>query len=88
MAKFSRPTIQPLIKTSDLKKAIVEKNRKLGESVSILKQEIKSLKSEKKQAEKTYILYKLIVKIDLMNLNLLEKNFLQFRKSPYQLRRI
>ena len=52
MAKFSRPTIQPLIKTSDLKKAIVKKNRKLGESVSILKQEIKSLKSEKKQAEK------------------------------------
>jgi chromosome segregation ATPase len=52
MAKFSRLTIQPLVKTSDLKKAIVEKNRKLGESVSILKQEIKSLKSEKKQAEK------------------------------------
>ena len=52
MAEFSRPTIQPLVKTSDLKKAIVEKNKRLGESVEILKQEIKSLDSAKKEAEK------------------------------------
>lgn len=52
MAKFGRPTIQPLVKPSDLKKAIVEKNKRLGESVKILKVEIKSLKSAKKQAEK------------------------------------
>tara|TARA_R110000824_G_scaffold106038_4_gene250623 strand:- start:9124 stop:10053 length:930 start_codon:yes stop_codon:yes gene_type:complete len=52
MAKFSRPTIQPIVKPSDLKKAIVEKNKKLGESVKILKDEIKSLKSEHKDAEK------------------------------------
>jgi len=52
MAKFSRPTIQPLIKASDLKKAIVEKNKKLGESIKILKEEIKSLESAKKRAEK------------------------------------
>ena len=52
MAKFSRPTIQPIVKSSDLKKAIVEKNKKLSESVNLLKQEIKSLKSDKKQAEK------------------------------------
>jgi len=54
MAKFSRPTIQPLVKTSDLKKAIVEKNKKLSESVKILKEEIKSLKSEHKDAEKDF----------------------------------
>lgn len=52
MAKFGRPTIQPLVKPSDLKKAIVEKNKKLNESVKFLKQEIKSLKSEHKDAEK------------------------------------
>ena len=52
MAKFSRPTIQSLIKPSDLKKSIVGKNKKLSESVKILKEEIKSLKSDKKQAEK------------------------------------
>ena len=54
MAKFGRPTIQPLVKTSDLKKAIVEKNKKLSESVKILKEEIKSLKSEHKDAEKDF----------------------------------
>jgi len=52
MAKFGRPTIQPIVKPSDLKKAIVEKNKKLGESVKLLKQEIKSLKAEHKDAEK------------------------------------
>ena len=52
MAKLSRPTTQPIVKPSDLKKAIVEKNKKLSESVNLLKQEIKSLKSDKKQAEK------------------------------------
>jgi len=52
MAKFGRPTIQPLVKPSDLKRAIVEKNKRLGESVKILKVEIKSLKAEHKNAEK------------------------------------
>jgi len=52
MAKFPRPSIQPIVKPSDLKKAIVEQNKKLAESVKIKKEEIKSLKSEHKDAEK------------------------------------
>ena len=52
MAKFPRPTIQSIVKPSDLKKAIVEQNKRLAESIKIKKQEIKSLESDKKQAEK------------------------------------
>ena len=52
MAKFPRPTIQSIVKPSDLKKAIVEQNKRLAESIKIKKQGIKSLESDKKQAEK------------------------------------
>ena len=52
MAKFSRPTIQPLVKPSDIKKAIAEKNKKLEAHNKNLEGNIKKLVDEEAAIKK------------------------------------